>query len=141
MAYEAFFAYTGNTCWGVQNLEYDPVRDVYMMCVYCGQKEQFPNYPMYLIDASVAPKKQPLTGRDGEEGMCFTLARGNVTDDETGISGTTYGFGNTGIASLGADEDGIAHYFVSYDGYNENGHFTDVRLCRADAEHWIVPAE
>ena len=141
MAYETYFAYTGNTCWGVQNLDYDPVRKVYMMCVYTGKKEQFPNYPMYLIDASIAPQKLPLIGRDGEEGLCFTLAPGNITDEKTGISGTTYGYGSTGIASLGADEDGTAYYYVSYDGYSERGCCTTVRLCRADDEHWIVPVE
>ena len=141
MAYETYFAYTGNTCWGVQNLDYDPVRKVYMMCVYTGKKEQFPNYPMYLIDATIAPQRLPLIGRDGEEGLCFTLAPGNITDEKTGISGTTYGYGSTGIASLGADEDGTAYYYVSYDGYSERGCCTTVRLCRADDEHWIVPVE
>ena len=90
MPYETFFAYTGNTNWGVQNLDYDPARNVYMMCVYTGKKEQFPNYPMYLIDASAAPQKLPLTGRDGEEGMCFTLARGNVTDETPNLSANSF---------------------------------------------------
>ena len=141
MPYETFFAYTGNTNWGVQNLDYDPVRNVYMMCVYTGKKEQFPNYPMYLIDASKKPRLQPLTGRDGEEGMCFAPAVGNIRDEKTGIMGTTYEYGNTGIASLGADEDGIAYYYVSYDGYSEKGNNTTVRLCRADDAMWIVPVE
>ena len=96
---------------------------------------------MYLIDATNAPQRLPLIGRDGEEGLCFTLAPGNITDDKTGISGTTYGYGSTGIASLGADEDGTAYYYVSYDGYSERGCCTTVRLCRADEEHWIVPVE
>ena len=43
--------------------------------------------------------------------------------------------------SLGADEDGTAYYYVSYDGYSERGCCTTVRLCRADDEHWIVPVE
>ena len=141
MAYEAYFAFTGNTNWGVQNLDYDPVRNVYMMCVYCGRKPQYPNYPMYLIDASKAPVLQPLRGRDSEEGLCFTLAEGCIRDENTGIPGTTYPYGNTGIASLGADCDGTAYYYVSYDGHCDEGHFTNVRLCRADNEHWIVPVE
>lgn len=141
LSYETFFVYTGNTSWGVQNLEYDPVRKVYMMCVYMGRKEQFPNYPMYLIDAEQKPQMQPLIGRDGEEGLCFALAAGNIRDEKTGLSGTTYRYGSTGIASLGADEDGTAYYYVSYDGRNENGNNTVVRLCRADDAQWIAMAE
>ena len=141
MSYEAFFAYTGNTNWGVQNLDYDPARNVYMMCVYRGKKDCFPNYPMYVIDASKVPVKMPLAGRNGEEGFCFALAEGNVRDEVTGIPGTTYGYGNTGIASLGTDDNGVAYYYVSYDGHNERGHNTTVRLCRADDRDWIVPVE
>ena len=45
-----YFVYTGNTNWGVQNLEYDPHTGYMFMAVYRGKKETFPNYPMYAVD-------------------------------------------------------------------------------------------
>ena len=47
------FAYTGNTTYGIQNLEYDPYSNCYLAAVYPGKKEHFPNLPMYAFDASV----------------------------------------------------------------------------------------
>ncbi|MBQ2915613.1 MAG: hypothetical protein IJE51_02365 [Clostridia bacterium] len=139
--YEVFYAYTGNTNWGVQNLDYDPAKNVYMMCVYTGKKEQFPNYPMFLIDASKSPEYKALIGREGEFGNVFALAEGNVRDEKTGICGTNYSYGSTGIASLGADENGVSYYYVSYDGNGEDGNYANVRLCRSDVENYIVPIE
>ena len=141
LEYEAFFAYTGNTDWGVQNLDYDPARNVYMMCVYPGRKEAFPNYPMYLVDASKSPEYKALVGRDGEFGNVFALAEGNVRDEKTGLCGSNYGAGSTGIASLGADENGVAYYYVSYDGSCEDGYYTNVRLCRSDKDNYIIPLQ
>ena len=138
---EVFYAYTGNTRWGVQNLDYDPAKNVYMMCVYTGKKEQFPNYPMFLIDASKSPEYKALIGREGEFGNVFALAEGNVRDEKTGVCGTNYSYGSTGIASLGADENGVSYYYVSYDGNGEDGNYANVRLCRSDDENYIVPIE
>ena len=144
MAYARYFVYTGNTCYGVQNLEYDPARGVYLMAVYPGRKPQFPNYPMYMIDASQAPCMQPLKGLSGQSGHLLTLAAGNVRDEATGIPGSDYPFGATGIAALGmgiADgaDDAAArpYYYVSYDGHDENGYYTEVRLCVGTPDKWI----
>ena len=49
-----YFFYTGNTNWGIQNLEYDPYKQVYFMAVYTGVKPQFPNYHLYAADATQA---------------------------------------------------------------------------------------
>ncbi len=138
---EKYFVYTGNTTYGVQNLEYDAGRGQYMLCVYKGTKEAFPNYPMYLVDGSVSPKREVLRGLDGEEGMVLTLAAGNCTDETTGISGVTYPRGSTGIVSLGKDGDGVPYYYVSYDFYKDGQSATEVRLCRGDDREWIVPVE
>ena len=73
---EKFFVYTGNTTYGVQNLEYDRYTHGYFMAVYPGVKPQFPNCPLMQIDASVPPIKSPLTGLD-ETGMCLALKTTN----------------------------------------------------------------
>ncbi|MBE6598907.1 MAG: hypothetical protein E7638_05645 [Ruminococcaceae bacterium] len=141
LEYKRYFVYTGNTTYGVQNLEYDSGRGQYMLCVYTGQKERFPNYPMFLVDGGISPKPEELRGMNGEKGEVLTLASGNCRDGKTGITGVSYGRGSTGIASLGADENGTAYYYVSYD-YYENGLCgTHVRLCRWDENEWLVPVE
>ena len=102
---------------------HDPL---YAACMYLNNGEQ--EIAMVTLDLLFFSKKH------------VTEVRRRVAE-KTGIPGTTYGYGNTGIASLGADEDGIAYYYVSYDGYNEHGCNTTVRLCRADDEQWIAPVE
>ena len=57
-----YFIYTGNTEFGVQNLEYDPFTGNWLMCVYRGKKPQFPNVPMYIINGAAAPEELPLRG-------------------------------------------------------------------------------
>jgi hypothetical protein len=141
LPFEKYFVYTGNTTYGVQNLEYDLARDQYMLCVYKGSKEAFPNYPMYLVDGSISPKREELRGLDGEVGMVLTLASGNCTDEATGISGVSYPRGSTGIVSLGKNEDGVPYYYVSYDFYKDGLCGTEVCLCRGDDGEWIVPVE
>ncbi len=136
MAYERYFVYTGNTTYGVQNLEYDPARNVYLMAVYCGAKPAFPNFPMYMIDAAKAPETVLLAGLD-ETGSRFFLAKGNVRDEKSGIPGADYPFGSTGIAALGSTADGTPYYYVSYDGDSDAGYCTEVKLCHGDADAWI----
>lgn len=46
-----YFAHTGNTRYGVQNLEYDAATHHWLMGVYRGSKPQFPNYSLFVVDA------------------------------------------------------------------------------------------
>ena len=52
-----YFVYTGNTNFGVQNLEYDEKTNYMFMAVYQGKKEEFPNFPMYAVDMKKEAKK------------------------------------------------------------------------------------
>ena len=69
-------AFTGNTVYGVQNLEYDIHTGDYYAAVYNGQKPIFANKPMYVIDGSVAPAAHALKVKavsdfpHGQTGMC-----------------------------------------------------------------------
>ena len=113
-----YFLHTGNTEYGVQNLEYDPTTEKYILCVYPGKKPAFPNPPMFAADARIAPKRGILAGVLPEtEGEILSL-------DEHGTDGIPFAHGDTGFAALG---DGL--YYVSCHGRNENGQFTNVRLC------------
>ena len=57
-----FFVFTGNTTYGVQNLEYDPCANGFLMAVYPGKKPQYPNRPMYIVDGAKPPVTAPLRG-------------------------------------------------------------------------------
>ena len=114
-----FFVRTGNTTYGVQNLEYDPHCGGFLMAVYPGQKPQWANEPMFIVDASVPPAGDRLTLMQGPSGL-----------------GWEYPHGSTGLIALGNGE-----YYVSHHGRDENGHFTNVRLCRWNGKTPLEPAE
>ena len=116
-----YFVFTGNTNWGVQNLEYDAYSHRYYMAVYRGKKEAFKNPPMFAIDASVLPKKAVL------EGVYPETEADVLTLDDHGTDGYAYPHGQTGMASLGG-----GYFYMSYEGRNEDGQFSNVKLCRLD---------
>ena len=102
------FAYTGNTTYGVQNLEYDRDTGDYWLIGYEGKKGQFPNYPVYLIDGSKAPVEKTLSlGADRDygplQGLCLTLMEKGTYHEKSGVWGvdTMPGKADTGFISLG----------------------------------------
>lgn len=97
---ERYFFYTGNTNFGIQNLEYDPFLKTWFVAVYRGNKPEFKNYLMYFIDGTVQPKKSTLLGRKGEEGLVLTSAKMGEYD-EKGVYGSMFPYGQTGMASMG----------------------------------------
>ncbi len=119
---EKLFVRTGNTVYGIQNLEYDAVTGCLFAAVYRGKKPQFPNYPMYLFSL------------DGE-GNRLKLAERGVCDPATGIRGSLFGLGSTGMISLG---DGY-WYFSSHGHDPEKGHYTEIGLYRFDGDAGFEP--
>ena len=105
-----YFFYTGNTTYGVQNLEYDPFTRTYLTAVYTGRKEGFPNYPLFFMDATAAPREGELLGRGGERGLLLTAARPTPAVSEVG--GCWFGLGQTGVYAFG---DGRYAYSVQLD--------------------------
>lgn len=81
-----YFVYTGNTEWGVQNMEYDPWSGRVYMAVYRGKKKNFPNYSYYAFDAHGA--SSDARGAHGAYGISDAHgaqgARG--TSDSRGVS-------------------------------------------------------
>ncbi len=104
------FFHTGNTTYGIQNLEYDPYTRTYMAAVYPGAKEQFVNHPFFFIDGTWYPVEAPLAGRGMERGLTLTPARPApsfprpVCDARGGCG---FPLGSTGMAALG----GGLYYF------------------------------
>ena len=122
-----FFVHTGNTTYGVQNLEYDPFTNTLLMAVYAGKKEQYPNYTLMAVDACVAPFTAPLEGVvPAMEGEMLTLKRG----------GWYFPHGSTGLFALGN-----GHYYISEHGSDERGQFSTIYLYKWDGEHPFVYAK
>ena len=69
---EKYFVYTGNTEYGVQNLEYDFTRGLLLMAVYPGKKPAFRNYKLFAADLNKPAVLTPLAGPE-ETGKALTL--------------------------------------------------------------------
>ena len=111
---DKYFVYTGNTRYGIQNLEYDEYSNCIYAAVYKGKKEHFPNYAMFAIDMSVASETVPIRGTD-ESGKMLMLAEFGTEHRKTGIYGSDFKYGATGMASLGEG------YFLFSEDFSENG--------------------
>ena len=99
-----FFVHTGNTHFGVQNLEYDTYTGAWMMAVYTGAKPWFPNYSLYMVAGDAKPNRQALVGQPrgnrGNRGNVLPLLQAGLHDPATGIRGWESA-GNYGLESLG----------------------------------------
>lgn len=128
-----YFIHTGNTDWGVQNLEYDAATQTWYMAVYKGRKPQFPNYAMYAFKASSKPVRQALEGVPYHKGKAKVITPqqliGGLRDASTGVSGWNFPFGSTGLHALGA-----GYFYVSENGHESGGDNTVVRLYRRTTE-------
>lgn len=92
---DKYFVYTGNTEYGVQNLEYDPANRALLMAVYKGNKPAFPNYDIYAADLSRPAGTVPLTAL-GETGKALTLLFAPGPENPA-ISGWRFSYGQFGI--------------------------------------------
>lgn len=131
-----YFVYTGNTTWGIQNLEYDGYLGRFLVAVYKGKKEQFPNFPMFMIDAMTEAKTEPLKGMS-ERGEVLSLAKDGIFDESSGVYGFDFPHGSTGIASLG---DGYYYFSQHWVNKEADEAGTDVYLYRYDKEKGFVLA-
>lgn len=119
-----YFAYTGNTTYGVQNLEYDDNLKVWWLAVYKGNKPEFPNYTLFAIDAAAKPVKQALKGVPYiDEGNVVSLWDKGLEHQQTGIRGWNFGVGSTGMVHL---EDGL--YYFSHSHKTSEGQGSNIRL-------------
>jgi hypothetical protein len=121
-----YFFPTGNTTWGVQNLEYDEYSEAWIVAVYIGWKPQYENFKMFFIDGKTAAEEKEILGRKGERGLVLSFADIGKTDD--GVRhGCHFSLGSTGIYSFG---DG-RFYFSKPEGNNEEKTFSgDVYMYR-----------
>ncbi|GAA1073801.1 hypothetical protein [Nocardiopsis composta] len=95
-----YFAYTGNTTYGVQNLEYDGHTGDWFMAAYRGEKPHFPNYSLFVVDGSKRPVEGELRGQPAKErGPLLSLREDGLHDGGSGVRGWETG-GQYGLESL-----------------------------------------
>ena len=135
-AEERYFVFTGNTNFGVQNLEYDPFTGDIYMAVYRGRKSQYPNYNFFVIDGKAKPETETLRGIGTEQGKVLTLRQSGLCHEESGVYGYETLYGTTGIASLG---DGLYYFAEPID--NGKDHSAVIRLFRLDSDSPALFAE
>ena len=116
---EKYFFYTGNTTYGVQNLEYDEYSGNWFLAVYCGIKKEFENFPLFFIDGKKAPFGKELLGREAERGLVLASAQLGECGKQDGIYGSRFPHGSTGMAAIG---DGT-FYFAHSGANKDNGKF------------------
>ncbi len=110
------FLYTGNTNYGVQNLEYDAFTHAYFMAVYPGKKPEYPNYYLFAADAAEAPYQGTIQGTE-ETGMLLSLLKKGIYHEKSNTYGWRFPFGSTGLYAFG---DGT--YYISEPHLSQNGH-------------------
>lgn len=130
-----YFVYTGNTNYGVQNLEYDPFTGHIFAAVYRGAKPNFPNYDMFVLDLAAGSKNEELKGV-GHDGDTLALAEIFEYDEKSGIYGSRFPHGSTGMISLG---DG---YFYFSEPYTKDGVMgTNICLYKYDEKDAFIKVE
>lgn len=110
------FFYTGNTNYGVQNLEYDAFTHAYFMAVYPGKKPEYPNYRLFAADASLAPHAGKIEGTE-EDGLLLSPLKQGLFHEKSGTYGWHFPFGSTGLYAFG---DGT--YYISEPHISQKGH-------------------
>lgn len=115
-----YFVYTGNTTYGIQNLEYDKDNNCLFAAVYKGKKLRFPNYSFYAIEMKDKSLVEKLKGIN-EQADTLKLKHFPFFKRRGNICGCNFPFGTTGMICLGE-----GRFLFSEEFKDENGHGTEV---------------
>ncbi|MBE6187273.1 MAG: hypothetical protein E7142_07995 [Rikenellaceae bacterium] len=119
-----YFVKTGNTTYGVQNLDYDAASHSWMMAVYKGNKKSFPNYTFFAADGAARPVTKALDGVPYiKKAKVVALKAAGKQQGE--IRGWDWGVGSTGMCSLGE-----GYFYLSHNYKIEAGQGSIIRLYR-----------
>ena len=118
-----YFVYTGNTTWGVQNLEYDKHNNIWLLACYAGKKPHFPNYTLFAVDAAKKAVTEPLRGVGyRKSGAVLSLVN---QGDKTKAQGWHNQFGAYGIHALGG-----GYFYIVSGEKSEQGQSATLHLAR-----------
>ncbi|MDT0265155.1 hypothetical protein RM844_02505 [Streptomyces sp. DSM 44915] len=105
---DKYFVHTGNTTYGVQNLEYDAHTGNWMLAVYPGTKAEFPNYPLFMVDGAERPTRGEIVGQpEYERGQLLSLLPEGQHDAATDTWGWEFD------ASYGLESLGDGYYYAA----------------------------
>ena len=123
-----YFVKTGNTTYGVQNLDYDTSTHSWLMAVYAGKKKSYPNYTLFAADGATRPVTMALEGVPYiKKAKVVALKAAGKQQGE--IRGWNWGVGSTGMCSLGN-----GYFFLSHNYKIEAGQGSIIRLYRFTGE-------
>ncbi|MEO9003132.1 MAG: hypothetical protein ABI288_00270 [Ginsengibacter sp.] len=115
-----YFVKTGNTRYGIQNLEYDSYTGNFFAAVYSGTKPQFPNYSLFVIDGHKKPVEANVISNNKKiKVQTLSLLQAGLKDAKTGIRGWYFKWGSTGLFPLGNGLFYISHNKETKDGQQE----------------------
>ena len=122
-----YFVFTGNTSWGVQNLEYDKSSGLWFLACYAGKKSEYANYSLFCVDGTKKAKMKPLQGVDYQnKGAMLSLAKCGVKDpNNSKVRGWHNRNGACGICALG---DG--YFYLTEPLKNRSGRGATLHLAR-----------
>ena len=104
---DKYFVYTGNTRYGIQNLAYDAYSGNLFAAVYKGEKKEYPNYDLFVINGKKPPVNHTIKS-DNKSIRVKTLSLLNA-DPESKPKGWHFPWGSTGLCPLGNGEFYISH--------------------------------
>ena len=112
-----YFLYTGNTTYGIQNLEYDAFSGNYFAAVYAGKKSTFPNYDLFVLNGHKKPHRQSfkVDGHSVNGNFLSSVNQGGISRSRS-VSGWHFKWGATGIFPLGE-----GYFYISHNGLDANG--------------------
>ena len=120
---DKYFIYTGNTRYGVQNLDYDPFTNRLYMAVYKGSKPQFPNYSLFAVDVNQLPEYKSLKGGIKKHKYYNLKLSEDGKPHSSGVYGWDFKYGSCGFKSL----DG-GYYLIAEPSKNGESHNCNARL-------------
>ena len=127
-AENVYFVYTGNTAFGVQNMEYDSNTGDIFLSVYRGHKPKFLNYNYFRIAGKQTPIEAELTGKN-MRGKTLALVKEGIFDENNGIYSYEFKHGTTGLLSLGG-----GYFYISEPKSEAGVHSSVIRLYRYTGE-------
>ena len=125
-----YYVYTGNTSWGVQNLEYDKSGNRWFLACYPGKKSTYSNYTLFCIDGYKKPVIRPLYGVGYEKvGPVLTyINHGRSDRKDIDVRGWHNKLGTYGMAALGG-----GYFYLASGGKTKQGRTATLHLARYTA--------
>ena len=126
-----YFVYTGNTNWGVQNLEYDSTSNLWFLACYAGKKSSFANYTLFVVDGAQKAKNAELKGVDYQKrGKVLELKKVGQPD---AANPSIYGWHNK-IGAMGVCALGEGYFYLASGDKTKQGRTATIHLARYKGE-------